>query len=374
VKMGFLGDALSDPEPGVREQALRLAEERLPHMKGLLASLVKLVDDPSPRVRFQLAITLGASDDPERLSALAELLRRPDTDSWTQTAIFSSCGKQAWGLLTAWLKQDHTKEELEGKRLATVRRWPAWWGPRPMRRNWRESSTACCTRGNAAPGRWGGWFSSKGSGKGCGAVRSRWWGCHWRGRNCASCSRSADGGGVRQDAGAAGGGDPAAGSFLVCRFGEGISRPAVPAAAAGGTAGGHHTVAPLPEKAWRPCCWSAGAVYSPAVRRECAEALFARSERILALLDAVEKKQVLANHLEPARIALLKKHRDEAVRQKAEKVFAGAVAVKRQQVIDAYKDGPGPESGPRARQDGVQERCAPPVIDWRTRAMRSART
>ena len=42
--------------------------------------------------------------------------------------------------------------------------------------------------------------------------------------------------------------------------------------------------------------WTA---YSPSVRREATEALFARTERLARLLDALEKKTVLANQLDP---------------------------------------------------------------------------
>src|SRR5262249_43704873 len=103
----LLEEALKDREAGVREQALRIAEERLARSPGLLAALVRLVDDPSPRVRFQLAITLGASDSPKRMEALAALLRNPASDSWTQTAILSSCGRQAGVMLTALLADEN---------------------------------------------------------------------------------------------------------------------------------------------------------------------------------------------------------------------------------------------------------------------------
>src|SRR5262249_39739997 len=53
--------ALKDSEPGVREQALRLADERVAASARLRAAVVALADDPSPRVRFQLAFTLGES-------------------------------------------------------------------------------------------------------------------------------------------------------------------------------------------------------------------------------------------------------------------------------------------------------------------------
>src|SRR5439155_16913698 len=93
--------ALEDREPGVREQALKLAEPRLAGSAALRSAVVALADDPSPRVRFQLAFTLGYLDTPEAVAALAKIARRPDTDSWTQTAVLSSATKCAGRLLEA---------------------------------------------------------------------------------------------------------------------------------------------------------------------------------------------------------------------------------------------------------------------------------
>src|SRR5262245_30338682 len=79
----LIGRALKDDEPGVREQALRLAEERLSGSATLRSAVAALADDPSPRVRFQLAFTLGEADAPELVAALAKLARRDAGDPWT---------------------------------------------------------------------------------------------------------------------------------------------------------------------------------------------------------------------------------------------------------------------------------------------------
>ena len=93
--------ALADPEPGVREQALRLAEEKLTSAAVLQAAVV-LAQDKSPRVRFQLAFTLGATDAPEAVAALAKIARQDINDTkWLQTAILSSVTNTAPGLLAS---------------------------------------------------------------------------------------------------------------------------------------------------------------------------------------------------------------------------------------------------------------------------------
>src|SRR5260370_17716041 len=77
-------------------------------------------DEPTPRVRFQLALTLGASASAERLHPLAALLRKPDTDTWTQTAVFSSCGKQAATLLVSLIAEAQKTGDLPAKQLGTA--------------------------------------------------------------------------------------------------------------------------------------------------------------------------------------------------------------------------------------------------------------
>jgi putative heme-binding domain-containing protein len=75
---------------------------------------------------------------------------------------------------------------------------------------------------------------------------------------------------------------------------------------------------------------------SPTVRRELAEAMFARPERIAALVDALERKQVLALAIEPARLTQLRKLPDAKLRTRALKVLAGQVAPARGKVVEAY--------------------------------------
>ncbi len=91
--------ALADPEPGVREHAVRLAESRL----GASAELRKLVGsrahDPDIRVRWQTAFTLGEFADSASVALLAKIARGDVNDAWMQTAVLSSAGAHAVDLL-----------------------------------------------------------------------------------------------------------------------------------------------------------------------------------------------------------------------------------------------------------------------------------
>lgn len=76
---------------------------------------------------------------------------------------------------------------------------------------------------------------------------------------------------------------------------------------------------------------------TPQLRATSVETLFTRPKWISMFLDAVEKETIARADLDPARIALLQKHQDEAIRTRALKLFAGAGLARRQEVVDAYQ-------------------------------------
>jgi putative membrane-bound dehydrogenase-like protein len=98
--------ALEDPEPRVREQAIRLAETRLTHEPALLAKVVALSEDPDPMVRFQLAFSLGqANASPSAIAALASIAARDVRSTWTRTAVLSSVSGRSRAFFDALTKQ-----------------------------------------------------------------------------------------------------------------------------------------------------------------------------------------------------------------------------------------------------------------------------
>ena len=91
--------ALSDRDGGVRENAVRLAEESLPSVaqsakegasREVLSRLLAMVDDTDDRVRLRVALALGEVDDPSIVGGLAALARRAGAQSWMRAAILSS--------------------------------------------------------------------------------------------------------------------------------------------------------------------------------------------------------------------------------------------------------------------------------------------
>jgi len=91
----LIESALSDPEAGVRENAILLAETHLKDEPTLSAALLKLAQDPSPKVRFQLLCTLGFIDTPASRLAQDQLLLGGLEDEWMQLAALSASSDRA---------------------------------------------------------------------------------------------------------------------------------------------------------------------------------------------------------------------------------------------------------------------------------------
>ena len=93
--------ALSDPEAGVRENAILLAEPRVSANPALMDTLLKLERDPDRRVQFQLLLTLGGIDSRASRDAQDRLLSNAIDDPWMQIAALSASSERAPALFRA---------------------------------------------------------------------------------------------------------------------------------------------------------------------------------------------------------------------------------------------------------------------------------
>lgn len=98
---GLIGTALRDPEPGVRENAIRLAEQRLGDAPDLQETLLTMRDDPDRRVRFQLLLTLGNLTHPDAATVREALLFEAVEDPWVQLAALSAPETDELALLSS---------------------------------------------------------------------------------------------------------------------------------------------------------------------------------------------------------------------------------------------------------------------------------
>ncbi len=81
---------LSDTHPGVRENALWLADPRVGHDPALAGAVLGLLPDPQARVRFVAAQVAGSVTDTAAAIALAALWRMDQAHDWTRLAVLSS--------------------------------------------------------------------------------------------------------------------------------------------------------------------------------------------------------------------------------------------------------------------------------------------
>lgn len=104
--------ALRDPEPRLRENALRLAERFLPGEKRVLDAALALRGDGNAHVRFQLALTLGRVDDRRALEVLASLATSGGaSDHWLGIAILSSAADRPFQLFERLPASDRSWQE-----------------------------------------------------------------------------------------------------------------------------------------------------------------------------------------------------------------------------------------------------------------------
>ncbi len=105
LPINLLTQALQDAEPGIRKNAVKLAELHLDTAPHLSSMLCKLQDDTDPKVRYQLLCTLGFINTPEVKQVRQQLLFKDISDPWVQIAALSAPSSQNAELLEAVLAQ-----------------------------------------------------------------------------------------------------------------------------------------------------------------------------------------------------------------------------------------------------------------------------
>ena len=96
----FIKKALQDEEPGIRENAIKLAELHLEE-DSMIATLLSLQNDENPKVRYQLLLTLGFVDTPSVRQARQKMLFQDIHDEWVQVAALSASKVQENNLLNS---------------------------------------------------------------------------------------------------------------------------------------------------------------------------------------------------------------------------------------------------------------------------------
>ena len=96
-----LEKGLADPSPGVRENSLKISEEKLNDQKGLISIVLNLMDDPHPRVRMFAALVLSTLSNKdydtyreEIVQHLIAMLSNEHIDQW-ETMAAAALGERA---------------------------------------------------------------------------------------------------------------------------------------------------------------------------------------------------------------------------------------------------------------------------------------
>ncbi|HMF15066.1 MAG TPA: PVC-type heme-binding CxxCH protein [Gemmataceae bacterium] len=331
--------ALRDQDPGLREQAVRLAEPRVGQSKALANRVVELARDPAMRVRFQVAFTLGALEGEQAVAALAAIARKDAQDEWVRAAILSSVPTRCGRLLEEF-GEDRTLPGLRGllRQLAEavgnrqdrvetagVVALLARGGDDTNSRRWQAEILLGLAAGARRRGQS---LNSvfQDSEVGSKALVKRFLA---EARTTATDERAET---LRREQAAELLGlgslndargpltalldprQPASLQLAAIRVLSGFNDSQVPAHLLGG--------------------WSK---YSPAVRAEVVQVLLARPERVDAVLDAIEKQQITAADVPSARKALLLKHQNPKVRTRAAALLGAAPGSRKEAIVRYQK-------------------------------------
>ncbi|MBI3467974.1 MAG: c-type cytochrome, partial [Planctomycetes bacterium] len=112
VRSETIQQALSDPHPGVRRHAVRIAESRLSEEPEVGAAVLRLVNDSDLHVRMQLAYSLGEWDDPRAGQALGRLAVESADSPYLVAAVMSSAANHLDEILPAVFNSTARKTQV----------------------------------------------------------------------------------------------------------------------------------------------------------------------------------------------------------------------------------------------------------------------
>ncbi|NUQ62091.1 MAG: HEAT repeat domain-containing protein [Pirellulales bacterium] len=331
---------LDDEHPRVREHAIRLAEQVLADAPAIREKLYHLSGDDDLRVRYQAAFTLGEIPGAQATAALARIAARDAADPWVRLAVLSSCNGRAGDLLArlaedrVWRREDahgtileqlaeQTGLQAQGDQVAVVFRTLEALGGDEARL--AERVVRGVTRG----------LEKAGS-----ALRQQFLSGGKAAEALGQLLDQAKGLAAAEDEPPEKRAEAVRTLSLaplddVSELLEELLSSRQPQAVQMAALA---TLGRFPGDAVARMIVDHWLGFSPQVRGEAAETLFARPERIAALLAAVQEKLILPSQLDPARIQFLLTHPDAQLRDLARELFGGVKLARREEVVASYRD------------------------------------
>ncbi|HEV7282975.1 MAG TPA: PVC-type heme-binding CxxCH protein [Pirellulaceae bacterium] len=333
--------ALADDHPRVREAAIRLSEAfAVVAGRGELpAALLSMADDPDPRVRYQLAFTLGEYDDPGTTAALAEIAKRDSHDRFVRVAVQSSLAEGANELFSALARDSSFVNQAGGVELLTslAKQIGAQGPPTKVVAALRQSAELAGDSPDASRRLILALVES--ASKDARAAAGLREAADERTRQILnemlSDSRKIAADPSKEPAQRAG----AMGSLILASFEEtkdllaGQIDPAQPHAVQTAAIA---ALAGFEDPDVAQIVLDRFSSLSPAVRGEALEALFARPARIEALLVRLEQGELSAAVVDTSRRQRLLDHRDPRIAERAKAIFGMAANADRAEVLRRY--------------------------------------
>jgi putative membrane-bound dehydrogenase-like protein len=346
LDVATVGALLTHPSPRVREQGLMLAEPLIAKTPELEGTVARWAVDPDPRVRFQVALTLGAMNDDRILPSLAEIAERAAGDRWTRLAVASAVPERAGKLLAriAGVADPAMVRELsilvgsrrDAQELETLLAL--------LPKRDRATQLAILNGLAEGMGRRGGQLSK--------ALETSKAGKEIEGLFREIIATAQDPKGERQDA-----------IRFLAHVPWETAREALekllddPAQdvriAAVAALSGHKRpeVAPLLMKSWK--------TQMPAMKREVMEAMSRQPDRLEFLLGEVEQGRLAPGELGPTLIRSLTNHGNASIKARAQKALQGNLPEERQKVLDRYKAALSIKGDSKRGREIFQKTCIP---------------
>ncbi|MSR30419.1 MAG: c-type cytochrome [Gemmataceae bacterium] len=358
--------ALADPSLAVRCQGIRLSEKHLATSEKVALRVGQLADDDSLQVRFQTALSLGSMKPTQATPYLKKIALRDGADRWMQTAILSSSAGTGVDLLHALLTDADFKTagvpgaEVFLSRLgasAGATLTEAELAQTLARVVGLEGSLASqslvlqgIAQGYSSSGRDFHSLWEKGLSSPARQVLEKFVPQFKRTLELAKSEKQTVPRRVEAVRFLAWGPFPlianAAPDLLSAKAPPAVQTAALQAL----TLFNKREVGDIVLTAW--------AGLSPTLRREALEVLFARTERIGALVLAMEKGTLPPSQVDPPRLEQLKLLKDPVLKEKVARLLSSGIASPRKQIVDAYLKGK-EEKGDVAKGRALfQKNCA----------------
>ena len=342
--------ASRDADGHLREHAVRLAEPWLFREAAVRDRVLALAEDAEPRVRMQVAFTLGNSAEPAAIGALASIARHDVGDEFVRAAVLSSVRDRAGGLLEALLgDRDWAASQPARPWLRQLARSV---GARGDEEELRQAERLLTQEPLTPENR--GWKMELVQGLGEGLQRTkRTLAATLPGTTPLVTALLADARQLAASAEAAAGAREQAIQLLTLGTWESAREPLLaslsPATAGSVQLAAVRALAGFAEPNIPELLLARWSGATPALRGEIIEALLARAERIPRLLTALEQGGIGAAQIPPSRRGQLMRHADPATRDRARALFASDTVSPRGEVIANYQGAlqgtPSPDRG-----------------------------